>query len=236
MKVGTSPRAARQVGGKLDFGIRKPRHTALEAGDPNVAERQAREDRVKGQLARELPRAGVDSREAGVGGHEAGPGSYSGGDVDSSITGVGFGTVAASGPDDVNRLGEAETTGRSDEFASGPPARGSGQGGQGGRRDRAGGATQQQVRGTTHDRSGDDTATGDASADRDAGRAGRGNPVGMTRDNDESAGAAAGAVDFADVRDEMRQMNDDADADTDADTEIEAGGDDGDNDDDDVDR
>ena len=198
-----------------------------------MAERQAREDRVKGQLGRELPRAGVDSREAGVGGHEAGPGSYSGGDLDPSVTGVGFGTVAASGPDDVNRLGEAETTGRSDEFASGPPARGLGQGGgQGGRRDRAGGATQQQVRGT-HDRSGDDSATGDAAAERDAGRADRGNPVGMSRDDDESGRVTAGAVDFADVRDEMRQMEDDADADTDADTDIEEGGDDGDEDDDD---
>jgi hypothetical protein len=85
--------------------------------------------------------------------------------VDTDVTGVGFGGVAASGPDDVDRLGEAETTGGSEEFASGPPARGENQGG---RRGRVGGS--KQVRGTTHDRSGDDTATGDAFAERDAAR------------------------------------------------------------------
>ena len=202
-KVGTSRRAAGKVGGKGDFGVRNAQRTASEAGSSDVRQRQAREDRVGNQLGRELPRAGVDSREAGVGGHEAGPGSYSGGDLDTSVSGVGFGNVAESGPDDVNTLGESETTGGSEEFASGPPARGANQGG---RRGRVGGS--KQVRGgTTHDRSGDDTATGDASADRDAGRRGSGNTgVGFThaesiatRDDasdadieDVSAGGAAG--------------------------------------------
>jgi hypothetical protein len=152
---------------------------------------------VKGHLGRELPRAGTDSREAGVGGQEAGPGSYSGGDIDPTTTGVGFGGVAASGPDDPNRLGKAETTGGSEEFASGPPARGENQGR---RRGRAGGS--KQIRGgTTHDRSGDDSATGDASAERDAGRSGSTSAVGFTS-ADQSAG----------VRDAGRnQARDDAD-------------------------
>jgi hypothetical protein len=65
-------------------------------------------------------------RDAGVGARDSGPGSGSGGDIDPDIVGVGFDAtgLAAAGPDDPNSLGEAESDGTSNEFASGPPARG----------------------------------------------------------------------------------------------------------------
>jgi hypothetical protein len=66
-------------------------------------------------------------RDAGVGAPNDGPGSHSGGDVSNDFTGVGTaGGVAESGAGGHTR-GPGLSTGSSDEFASGPPARGTGQ-------------------------------------------------------------------------------------------------------------
>ena len=100
------------------------------------------------------PRAGVDSREAGVGGREAGAGSNSGGDLDPDIVGVGSGGdgLAEGGPDDVNTIGQAESSTDRDDFASGAPARGANQS--------AKGRPNPRPSGTTHDRTGGDTRSG----------------------------------------------------------------------------
>ena len=125
-KVGASPRAAKRVGGRGDFGVGSENPAAQRAASETAKHRTSgnrnRDDRQ--------PRAGVESREAGVGGREGGPGSFSGGDVDLDITGVGTGGVglAQAGPDDESTLGQAETTGGSEQFASGPPAEGRNQG------------------------------------------------------------------------------------------------------------
>jgi hypothetical protein len=65
-------------------------------------------------------------RDAGVGARDSGPGSASGGDIDPDIVGVGFDAtgLAEAGPDDPDSLGQAESDGTSNEFASGRPARG----------------------------------------------------------------------------------------------------------------
>ena len=76
------------------------------------------------------PRGTVSGdRVSGVGAPDSGPGSASGGDIDTDIIGVGTGSgLAQSGPDRLGDIGAAETDGSSDEFASGPPARGENQG------------------------------------------------------------------------------------------------------------
>ena len=98
---------------------------------------------------------GPGQRVSGVGGRAAGPGSSSGGDIDPDIVGVGTGGsgLAQSAPGAVT-TGPASSTGGSEEFASGPPARGKGNlppGKVGGKRS---------VRGTTHDRSTSPANTG----------------------------------------------------------------------------
>ena len=117
-------------------GNSKPKATAKKrAGDFGVPARNRRvanlvsqKTKHRGTVENEQgdlqPRAGVESREAGVGGREAGPGSFSGGDADPDVTGVGSGGrgLAQAGPD--QNIGAAETDGSSDQFASGPRARG----------------------------------------------------------------------------------------------------------------
>ena len=100
------------------------------------------------------PRAGVDSREAGVGAREAGAGSNSGGDLDPDITGVGSAGdgLAEGGPDDVNAMGQAESSTDRDDFASGGPAAGKNQ--------PAKARPQARTSGSTNDRSGGDTRSG----------------------------------------------------------------------------
>jgi hypothetical protein len=113
-KVGGNREAARSVGGALDFGVSpRRREEALDVSR-----------RTRGDTA--TARAGTDSRVAGVGGRESGPGSHSGGDLDPSITGVGTGgsAISQAGPDEPGEMGAAETTGGSEQFASGPPAQG----------------------------------------------------------------------------------------------------------------
>ena len=88
-----------------DFGV--------PARNLRVANIVSEETRHRGTVKNEAgdlqPRAGVESREAGVGGREAGPGSFSGGDADPTITGVGFGGIAQSGPDSDDSIGAAGT-------------------------------------------------------------------------------------------------------------------------------
>jgi hypothetical protein len=151
-KVGGSAKAAKSFGGKADFGVGNSNRPAQRA-----ASRTSRERSTQRRNPRDLPpRAGVESREAGVGGQESGPGSYSGGDVDPSVIGVGTGSgVAASGPDDESNIGAAETTGGSEEFASGPPAAGRNQGR----------GAEQRIQGSTVDRSGEGIRNDDPSAE-----------------------------------------------------------------------
>lgn len=106
-KPGSTSEEARRVGGRGDFGV---------PGD-KPAQQLGASRRTKGTISQ--GRSGVDSREAGVGGQEAGPGSFSGGDVDTDVTGVGTGGgLSQAGPDDPATIGQASTTGSSDEFGS----------------------------------------------------------------------------------------------------------------------
>ena len=72
--------------------------------------------------------AGEDvPRDAGVGAPDDGPGSHSGGDVSMDYTGVGTGGGVAESGAGGHTTGPATSTGGSEEFASGPPARGDNQ-------------------------------------------------------------------------------------------------------------
>jgi hypothetical protein len=62
-------------------------------------------------------------RTHGVGSQPAGPGSGSGGDLDPDVIGVGSGSGIAQNPPEEPSRAES-TTGGSEQFASGPPARG----------------------------------------------------------------------------------------------------------------
>lgn len=116
-KVGSSPQAARKRGGKLDFGI----------PEPSAARYSRQEGRVYGKEAgAPQGHAGTAGRrDTGVAGVEGQPGASSGGDVDTSITGVGSEGrgLAQSAPDRIT-IGPSQSTGGSEEFASGPPAEG----------------------------------------------------------------------------------------------------------------
>lgn len=114
-KVGSSPDAARKVGGKGDFGI----------PESDVPGRQYTSENTKqSDPGSAHPHAGTEGgdRTAGVGGDDVGDGSNSAGDIDTSIVGVGTGgsgvgepTGRGPGPDD--------SDGSSNEFASGPPSK-----------------------------------------------------------------------------------------------------------------
>jgi hypothetical protein len=100
----------------------------MDFGTP-VAKAQPRgrsKDAGEGLPRSEAGRAhGPGDRTHGVGSYVAGPGSGSGGDLDPDIIGIDDETgVAQTGPDDEDEIGEAETSGGSEEFASGPPAEG----------------------------------------------------------------------------------------------------------------
>jgi len=112
-KVGSDSDAARQVGGKGDFGVseqdtigRAYTSANTRASDPGAATPHAGED---------------EGRTAGAGGNASGVGSSSGGDLDTDIIGVGTGGtgVAASGPRGTS--GPDDSDGSAREFASGPP-------------------------------------------------------------------------------------------------------------------
>jgi len=124
--VGSNRRAAKKFGGKTDFGIaqkpslreysrRKSRETKFQPAASH--QRDTRQERGSVQSA----------RVSGVGKSNAGPGGSSGGDLDPDVIGVGTGRgLAQSGPDQ-NVSGPESTTGGSEEFASGPAARGTSQ-------------------------------------------------------------------------------------------------------------
>lgn len=127
-KASRAGKAAHRSSGRRtgDFGIPAdaPRkRQAIEVASEEIKNRPAGDHLHDPRQ----PRSGVDSREAGVGMREAGPGSDSGGDLDADVTGVGDGVgLAQSAPDTAANIGAAETTGGSEEFAGGPPARGEG--------------------------------------------------------------------------------------------------------------
>ncbi|HWE04332.1 MAG TPA: hypothetical protein VG326_18145 [Tepidisphaeraceae bacterium] len=113
---GSSAEDAKRVGGKGDFGVpesdvreRTYTSTNTKRSDPGGAPSRS---------------ASGGSRESGAGGNNSGAGSSSGGDLDTDITGVGFGGgVAASGKIH-EPPGPDDATGTSRDFASGPPAKG----------------------------------------------------------------------------------------------------------------
>jgi hypothetical protein len=116
-KVGADPKAARAVGGGLDFGI-KPADAARRAARGETF------DPERGASSR-AARPGVDlPRDAGAGKPDSGPGSNSGGDLDTDFTGVGTAGGLAQDPPTSVTIGPASSAGASDEFASGPKARG----------------------------------------------------------------------------------------------------------------
>ncbi|HEX8523393.1 MAG TPA: hypothetical protein VF669_14155 [Tepidisphaeraceae bacterium] len=148
-KVGSSPKSAKRFGGKTDFGVpadsskteysrRKSREIKFRPGGSHEAD--PRQDRGSTQA----------SRVSGVGKSNAGPGGASAGDIDTDVVGVDGRGLAQGGPD-TNVSGPEWTTGGSEEFASGGPAKGENQS----KRGRVGAG--KKVRGgTTVDRSGGD--------------------------------------------------------------------------------
>jgi hypothetical protein len=141
LKPGSNPEDAHKVGGKGDFGP--------AGGDGRTADRDYVSRNTKASdPGNAQPWANEQDavRDHGAGGHASGPGSSSGGDLDPDVVGVGAGGSGVSLSGKVGRPpGPDDTTGSTDEFASGGHAQG---------RNQPGGPTA--VRGTTH------------SADRDA--------------------------------------------------------------------
>ena len=132
-KVGGDRKSAARFAGKNDFGIpAKPSHALEEIrADQQRAADEIRNTPVNDRRKTDSrqPRSGTlgeGDRTSGVGGRDAGPGSSSGGDLDPDITGVGFAGdgLAEGGPDDPSALGQSESDGSSDEFASGGRAPG----------------------------------------------------------------------------------------------------------------
>jgi len=127
-KVGSDPSAARRAGGKTDFGV--PERLALS----EYARRKSRAAKFQPTTSHPSdPRQEIGAiqegrRESGVGKSNAGPGAASAGDLDPDIIGVGTGGsgISQSGPDEQVSPAE-ESTGGSEQFASGPPAVGKNQ-------------------------------------------------------------------------------------------------------------
>ena len=95
-KIGSDPKAARQFGGKNDFGV--PETWTRNRSRICLARKQKSND-----PGGSFSHSGSDTaRTTGVGGNKSGVGSSSGGDVDTDIIGVGTGgtTISQSGPDD----------------------------------------------------------------------------------------------------------------------------------------
>lgn len=120
LKPGSSREDAQSVGGEGDFGVKADENNRLDreytsrntkASDPGAA--QPRSSAMSG------------GRESGAGGNAVGSGSSSGGDIDTSIVGVGTGGsgIAQSGTTQ-RPPGPDDSDGTSREFASGPPAKG----------------------------------------------------------------------------------------------------------------
>ena len=115
--VASKATATKRAPGNRDFGIPADEATRRARRGEDLAGQQ-REHRAARSGSENVP------RDAGVGAPDDGPGSHSGGDVSNDFTGVGTGGgVAESGAGGHTR-GPASSTGSSDEFASGPHARG----------------------------------------------------------------------------------------------------------------
>lgn len=116
-KVGSSPNAARRVGGKGDFGnpVAPPAVTRLNEDDPI--------DRPAGSALG----TGADPgrRTVGVGSRGSDDGNGSGGDIDTDFVGIAGGAGLTQSPGGHVTKGPASTDGSSDEFAgAGGHARG----------------------------------------------------------------------------------------------------------------
>jgi len=155
-KVGSSRGAARKTGGKTDFGIPAAR------SNTDYARRESRQTKFNPTTShpndpRQDLGATQQARVSGVGKPAAGPGGSSGGDIDSDVIGVGSGAGLAQSAPDPSSVSEAQwSDGSSNEFASGPPARGENQSNsRSGRAPRASSTP----RGSTIDRSGSDEST-----------------------------------------------------------------------------
>ena len=126
-KVGSSRNAARKTGGKTDFGIPAARSTS------EFARRKSRATKFNPTTSQPTdPRqdlgATQQSRVSSVGKPAAGPGASSAGDIDTDVIGVGSGAGLAQSPPDPSGVSDAQwSDGSSNEFASGPPARGENQ-------------------------------------------------------------------------------------------------------------
>jgi hypothetical protein len=135
-KVGSDPNAAKQFGGKVDFGAREDDtiERAYVSANTKASDRGAAQ-----------PHAGEAAghgRTAGAGGTDVGAGSSSGGDLDTDFVGVAGGSGLAQAPPR-GVPGPDDSDGTVREFASGPPTQ------------NAKGPKAGKVEGTTIDREGD---------------------------------------------------------------------------------
>jgi hypothetical protein len=156
-KVGSDPSAAREFGGKTDFGAREDDtiersyvSANTRASDPGAAQPHSVE-------------AAGHGRMAGAGGTDAGPGSSSGGDLDTDFVGVAGGSGLAQAPPS-GVPGPDDSDGTVREFASGPPTQNS-------KGPKAG-----KVEGTTVDREGDIQTIAEGRGAAAASRPARGDP------------------------------------------------------------
>ena len=116
-KVGSDPDAAQNFAEKHDFGI--PSEDA--APDMTVEDR----DYPGRPAGSKKTRSGASGRRTiGVGSPEGPDGKGSGGEVDSDIIGVGSGGGVSSDGELGKPSGPDDSDGSSNEFASGPPAKG----------------------------------------------------------------------------------------------------------------
>lgn len=175
-KVGSDRAADQEIGGKGDFGIPATRANApVPIGGRDKGPEQGTGYERSGA-------SGV--RASGVGHAPGAPGTGSGGDLDPDFIGLdGKGGVAAS-PGERKTSGPDMTDGRSDAFASGPPAKGENQLPAG-----THGAPSQIVRGSTVDRSGGDASTTGSGMGSDSTES-----VASFSDQDIPDNAAAGEI------------------------------------------
>jgi hypothetical protein len=119
-KPGSEASEAKNVEAKGDFGV------PVGSG-PSLERDYVTQNTKRADPGAAPPRSGEDGgdgrRTTGAGGPATGDGSSSGGDLDPDIIGIGTGSgIASAGPDD--DIGQAETDGSSDQFASGGHATG----------------------------------------------------------------------------------------------------------------
>src|SRR3954466_4182300 len=116
-KVGSDPSAAENFAGKQDFGI--PSEDA--APDMTIEDR----DFPGRPAGSKKTRSGASGkRTIGVGSTEGPDGKGSGGEIDTDIIGVGSGGGGSSDGEIGRPSGPDDSDGSSNEFASGPPAKG----------------------------------------------------------------------------------------------------------------